>query len=420
MDLTLLLGKTPPVKKAIHFAIAHGAHLLPFPDRVLAQGAGSVVKIAPFLKRLHKKKVFIVTDANLVSLGHVKTLTDSLEQAGLPYAVYDGTVPNPTVQNCEDAYALYAKEGCDCVIGLGGGSPMDVAKVVAARAVRPNRTTTQMGNLFMVTLPNVLWILKKPRRYPMVITVPTTAGTGAEYTYSSVISDPDTDRKYTVNDTALLPDRVVLDPALTLTLDPRETALTAIDALSHCTEAYVGHGHNKRSDDYSRKGIKLIFENIDRAVQDPGSIDARSNLLHASHYGGLVLITGYTTYVHPFAHKIGAMYHLVHGRCIGAVMPPVLEFFRPEADARLAELADLIGVSSFEMSTAEKAEAYIDALRALSQKYGVDPVIPELKRSDFKEIAKAVHREALFYPVPKLMKDRDVYRILEELTGKTD
>lgn len=407
-----------PFKKFAHKTIATVMHLISFkfPENAVLEGEGSIAGAGEFLKSKGAKKVLIMTDKNLVELGQVKKLTDSLDAAGISYAVYDGVVPDPTVRNVEEGYKVYKANQCDTVIGFGGGSPIDAAKVVAGRAVRPDRTADNMSGLFGVTLPDLEWILRKPKKYPKLMCVPTTSGTGAETTFSAVITNPREGRKYTVNDTSIQPDYCVLDPDLTVTMDPEMTALTGIDALSHCTEAYVGDGHNKKSDKLSREGIRLVFDNLDKAVKNPNDMQARTNLLKASHIGGQILISGFTTYVHPFAHKAGAMTHMTHGFLIGTFLPHILEWYRPQADERLAELADVIGVGSGK-DTAGKAEAYIQAIRDLCAPYGIDGLLPQLAALDQKDFIKSVRTEAFAYPVPKNMKDEDIIHILNEVAG---
>ncbi len=389
-----------------------------FPENAVATGAGSIAKLGGFVKQNGWKKPLIMTDKNLVELGLVKKATDSLDAAGIAYAIYDGTVPDPTVENVEEGYKMYVAEGCDVVIGFGGGSPIDAAKAVAGRVVRPKRTANHMGGVFGVTLPSIQWLLKKPDNYPKTICIPTTSGTGAEITFSSVITNRRTGRKYTINDFSIQPDYSILDPELTYTVDPEMTALTGIDALSHLTEAYVGAGHNKKSDDISREGIKLVFDYLETAVAEPTNAVAREAMMKAAHLGGRELISGFTTYVHPFAHKVGALTHITHGYLIGSFMPTILEYYRPEADPRLAELADLIGASKPGMSTADKAEAYIQAIRDLCAKFDIDGTVPQIITLDYKDVIKSIRTEAFAYPVPKLMSNKDIMDILDKVAGK--
>lgn len=409
------------LKRVFHKVECSVIHAIQFKflENCVAEGPGAIQKLGPYLAKQGLKKALVMTDQNLVSLGLVKKLTDSLDTAGVGYAIYDGVVPDPTIENVEEGYALYTQENCDFVIGFGGGSPIDAAKVVAGRAVRPDRTADNMGGMFGVMLPNLNWLAIKPKTFPKIVCVPTTSGTGAEITFSSVLTNRKTGRKYTVNDPAIQPDHTVLDPELTVTLDPEMTALTGIDALSHLTEAYVGDAHNKKSDEISREGIKLVFQWLDKAVQEPDNLEARAAMQKAAHLGGKELISGFTTYVHPFAHKTGAMTHLTHGFCIGTYLPYLLEFYRPEADSRLAELADLIGVGNGQ-STAQKAEAFIQAIRDLCAPYGIDGHIPQVAMLDKKEFISAVRTESFVYPMPKNITDDQISEILDRVSGLKD
>lgn len=408
-----------PVKRVLHKGIMAIAHAVfpRFRDTILAEGPGAIKEVGPFIKEQGYKKALIMTDATLVKIGLASKLTDSLDAAGIGYVIYDQVVPDPTIQNVEEGYALYKKENCDIIIGLGGGSPMDAAKVVSGRVVRPNRTTDNLGGLFAVTLPNLGWALKKPKNYPKIICIPTTSGTGAETTFSCVITNPGTGRKYTVNDLCVMPDYVILDPELTLGVPAKMTAYTGIDALSHLTEAYVGDGHNKESDEISREGIKLVFDWLDKAVEEPDNIEARTAMMKAAHLGGKELIAGVTTYVHPFAHKTGALTHITHGYCIGTYLPIFLEFYRPKADKRLAELADVIGVGQG-LKTKDKAEAFIQAIRDMCTKYGIDGHIPEVAEFDTKDFIRSIRTEAFAYPVPKQISNRQIKKILKQVAGK--
>ena len=260
-------------------------------------------------------------------------------------------------------------------------------------------------------------MLPIPKKLPRIFAVPTTAGTGAETTSAGVVTDPQKNTKYTVNDFLIHPHFIVLDPELTLGLPPFFTAITAMDALSHAIEGYIGDAHCKVSDNYSEKAIRMIFENIDKVYQNGSDLAARGQMMLASYYAGIVLNRALTGYVHPFAHKIGGMYHLPHGRVIGAVMPLVFEYYGATVSKRLAKLADVINVSKPNMSDAQKAAAFIEAIRCFNRTYEIGATIPELREADFGEIAKSIHWECIPYPVPKIMDDHDIFRLLRTLKG---
>ncbi len=385
-------------------------YLIPSQESELLQGPGSVRKLPALIKAQGIQKPLVITDSVLMEKNLLRSMFEAFTAIGMPYAVYDGVQPNPSIDNVEDAYALYLKNGCDAIIGFGGGSSMDCAKVVAGRVVRPNLTADKLGGYFKIMLPI-------PKKLPRIFAVPTTAGTGAETTSAGVITDPGRNTKYTVNDFLIHPHYVVLDPELTLGLPPFFTAITAMDALSHSIEGYIGDAHCKISDIYSEAAIRMIFENIDKVYKNGGDLAARGQMLMASYYAGIVLNRALTGYVHPFAHKIGGMYHLPHGRVIGAVMPLVFEFYAAKVGRRLAKLADVINVSKPDMTDSQKAIAFIDAIRCFNRAYGIGATIPEIKEEDFEEIAQSIHRECIPYPVPRIMDDDDIFRLLRTLKG---
>jgi alcohol dehydrogenase class IV len=399
-----------PLLSTFKSVLACSMYLLPFQESIVLQGGGSVKKLPGLIRAQGVRKPLIVTDPVLMKIGLLDSLFAEFEAIKMPYAVYDGVQPNPTINNIEDAYALYKKTGCDALVGFGGGSCMDCAKVVAGRVVRPNLTADKLGGYLKVMLP-------VPKRVPRIFAVPTTAGTGAETTSAAVVTDPKTHIKYTVNDFLLHPHYIVLDPELTLDLPPFFTAITAMDALSHAIEGYIGKAHCRVSDVYTEMAVRMIFENIDKVYNNGKDIEARSQMLLASYYAGVVLNRALTGYVHPFAHKIGGMYSLPHGRVIGAVMPLVFEYYGRVAKKRLGKLADVINITSPDMSDLQKAAAFIGAIRDFNRRYGIEETIAELREADFNEIAKSVHMECIPYPAPRIMDDDDVFRLLRSLKG---
>ena len=399
-----------PLLRTLKTTMACSMYLIPSQESGLLQGPESVKKLPTLIKAQGIQKPLVITDPILMEKNLLANLFEAFTAIGMPYAVYDGVQPNPSIDNVEDAYAIYLKNGCDAVVGFGGGSPMDCAKVVAGRVVRPHLTADKLGGYFKIMFP-------VPKKLPRIFAVPTTAGTGAETTSAAVITDPKRNTKYTVNDFMIHPHFIVLDPELTLGLPPFFTAITAMDALSHSIEGYIGNARCKVSDIYSEAAIRMIFENIDKVYKNGGDLTARGQMMIASYYAGIVLNRALTGYVHPFAHKIGGMYHLPHGRVIGAVMPLVFDFYGTTVSRRLAKLADVINVSIPDMSESRKAATFIEAIRAYNRTYGIGATIPELREADFREIADSIHWECIPYPVPRIMDDDDIFRILRTLKG---
>ena len=195
----------------------------------LLEGPGAVKRLPALVKSKGINKVLVVTDKGLMGLNLLNGLFEALTEAGVDYVVFDGVQPNPTIDNIEDARALYLENGCEGVVAFGGGSPMDCAKAAAARVTNPKTSVRKMRG--------TLRVFHKPA---IIFAVPTTAGTGSETTVAAVVSDPTTHEKNPINDPKLRPKYAVLDPELTLGLPPHITSTTGMDALTHAVEAYIG------------------------------------------------------------------------------------------------------------------------------------------------------------------------------------
>ena len=196
----------------------------------------NIAGIGPLLRERKVGSVLLITDSALRSAGLTVPLETLLREQNIRCAVYDKTCPNPTARNVEEARALYADEKCQCLIAFGGGSSMDCAKAVGARVVYPNRSLDQLKGLLRV------W-----RRLPLLIAIPTTAGTGSEVTVTAVITDAEKKHKYTMNNFTFIPPYAVLDPEVTFTLPPSVTATTGMDALTHAVEAYIGNSTSRET-----------------------------------------------------------------------------------------------------------------------------------------------------------------------------
>ena len=203
----------------------------------LLSGSESLLDLPELIQSKGISKVLIVTDQGIMDLGLTKNLESGLKNEGINYVIYDKTVPNPTVDNVEEAARVYIKNECEAIIGFGGGTAIDCAKGVGARIARPNKSLNKMKG-----------VLKVRKKIPMLIAIPTTAGTGSEGTLAAVITDSKTHDKYAINDVNLIPHIAVHDPLLTLGLPPHLTATTlGMDALTHAIEAYIGRSNTERN-----------------------------------------------------------------------------------------------------------------------------------------------------------------------------
>lgn len=354
--------------------------------------------LPPLLERLHIQTVLLVTDAPLRQAGVTGPLEELLDRAGVRCVVYDQTRANPTVQNVEDAWRLYRREGCRGLIAFGGGSSMDCAKAAGARAAYPRKSMDQLKGLLRVLRP-----------IPTLIAIPTTAGTGSEVTLTAVITDSVKKHKYTMNDFTLIPRYAVLDPAVTYTLPPHLTASTGMDALTHAVEAYIGGSTTKETRRLALEAVRLIFANIETAYRDGSNPEARANMLQAAYKAGVAFSKSYVGYVHAVAHSLGGQYNIPHGLANAVLLPIVLEAYGPCAHRKLWELGRAAGVVSKTDPFPEGARAFVAAIRGLNERMGLPRTLAGIQKADIPAMARHAAREANpLYPVPRLMDAREL------------
>ena len=304
------------------------------PERL--EGAGVIKELPDFLRKKGDRKAFIVTDKTLINLHLLDDLLTALAETNTNYVVFDEVTPNPTDTCVEHGVTLYKQERCDCIIAFGGGSPMDCAKGVAARIVRPKKSIKQLQG-----------VLKVMHRVPNIYAVPTTAGTGSETTIAAVITCEADHHKASINDISIMPRYAVLDPVLTVGLPPHITSTTGMDALSHAVEAYTNNTYNTALEkDLCRNAVKLIYDNLYLAYQDGGNLEARQNMQLAAFYAGRAFSRGSVGYVHAIGHALGGRYGTPHGLVMSILLPKVMKQYGSAAYPRLAELYNACGMQT--------------------------------------------------------------------------
>lgn len=386
------------------FKLVMGTNLFNWKEPELLEGAGSIRRLPEFVKSKGLDNVLIVTDSVLNQKLHVlDSLYEEMDKAGVAYAVFDGVQPNPTIQNIEAAKEAYVNHNCKGIIAFGGGSPMDCAKAAGA-IVTNNKPVSKMTGL-----------LKVRHKLPPLFAVPTTAGTGSEVTLAAVVSDEATHKKLPMNDPKLRAKYAVLDPELTVGLPPHITSTTGMDALTHAVEAYIGRSNVANTEDYAKKAVKLIFDNIETAYADGKNIEARGAMLKASYYAGMAFTRAYVGYVHAIGHQLGGYYHVPHGLAMATILPHVLDYYGETAYKRLADLAEVAGVKTTGTDE-EKAKAFIAEVRAMNERMGIGTGFDCIKDEDIDTIAKRALKEGNpLYPVPKIMEQADCVALIKEL-----
>ena len=350
---------------------------------------------------LEKKKcdhILIITDTGIIRNGLLTRLEDTLDRHFIPYIIYDGTVANPTTTNVNEALALYHEYDCNAIIGFGGGSSIDCAKAVGARVTKPHQPLAKMKG-----------ILKVHKKLPLLIAIPTTAGTGSETTLAAVITDAETRHKYPINDFPLIPQVAVLDPKVTASLPPALTATTGMDALTHAVEAYIGNSTTAGTRADALFAVKMIFENIDRAFHDGSDLEARKNMLLAAFSAGCAFSKSYVGYVHAVAHSLGGEYNVPHGLANAVLLPFVLESYGHTIDAKLHQLAITAGVADEAATDSQAATQFIQAIKDMKKRFSIGDTIPQIREEDIPKLASYAEKEANpLYPVPVLMDARQL------------
>ena len=308
-------------------------------------------------------RVFIVTSPPIVGL--VEPLADALKKGGASVTIYSEIATEPAIATFEATLEAARGAEPDAVIGLGGGSAMDVAKLVAALydGQQSVREVFGIGKLASRTL--------------YLACLPTTAGTGSEVSPNAILLDETDELKKGVVSPHLVPDAAYVDPLLTLTLPPPVTAATGLDALTHCIEAYANRFAHPMVDLYTLQGVRLIASNLLRAVENGDDLEARANVALGSLYGGLCLSPVNTAAVHALAYPLGGEFHVAHGVSNAVLLPPVLEFNLPAAPERYAEIALAMGAEAG-ASPLETAQRGLDKMRELSRRCSIPAGLSEL------------------------------------------
>lgn len=392
-------------QKALYLA----TFFLNFSEPELHEGEASIKDIPLILEKHHNLHPLVLTDPGLVKFGLEKPLLGVLTDANIGYSFFKDVCPNPTFDVIEQAYEVYQKGNCDCLIALGGGSSIDTAKAVGAKVSNPHRSLQSFKGL-----------LKVHRKLPLLIAIPTTAGTGSEATVAAVIVNPKTKDKFSINDPKLIPAVAVLDPEFLKGLPGSVIASTGVDALTHAIESYIGHSSTKKSKDYALKALSLIHDNLYAFYLDKEAVAPRVNMQKAAYLAGVSFTRAYVGYVHALAHALGGFYNVPHGYANAVLLPHVLRHYGTHVYKRLAEVSDYLSLVPIRSSNSEKAEAVITWIEGLNAKMGIPKTFGGIiKPSDLEALARHADKEANpLYPVPLELNKNELLAIYQEADQK--
>jgi len=319
----------------------------------ILMGAGVLAQTAAEVKRLKAGRVLIVTDKGLVAAGIVSRLESVLTEAGISWTRFDEVEPDPRFEIAVRAVEAAKSEKAELVIGIGGGSPLDIAKVCAILATN----TKPVSELFGIDMV--------PEAGLATILIPTTAGTGSEVTPIAILSDEHEKLKKGIVSPRLFPAVAILDPELTLGMPPGVTAATGLDALIHAVEAFTSKNANSISDVFARQAMRLVFGNIRKAYANGEDLAARAGMLEGSLLAGMAFANAGVTAVHAFAYPIGAEFHIPHGVANSIMLPPVMEFNMLGNLPKFAEIAGIFGESPGGLNERERARGMVKAISEL-------------------------------------------------------
>ena len=384
------------------------AKVLPISKPTLFIGKDALKQLCHSVSIMGIDKVLIVTDQGIVKLGFAKKLAFEFERVGVHSAIYSDVLPDPTYDQVEAGLAIYREQQCQGVVAIGGGSPIDCAKVIAACATN-NKPVRRLVGLLKV------WKSPAP-----TFVIPTTSGTGSEVTVAAVVSDPKTHQKTPVMDPKLVPIAAALDPSLMLALPAPITAQTGMDALTHAIEAYISCNATAETDRYALAAITLIDENLEKAVKFGQNATARQNMALASYYAGLAFTKASLGYVHAIAHTLGAKYGTPHGLANAVVLPHVLEFSKCAAEANMAKLSTALNLTNQYTPDREKAQALIEYVKTLQKTLDLPRHFDHIRHEHVNELARqSLHEARWNYPVPRYMEQEQCEKLILAIAAST-
>ncbi|MHB8138649.1 MAG: iron-containing alcohol dehydrogenase [Smithellaceae bacterium] len=340
-------------------------------------GNGSILTLASHIKEHSARNPLVVIDKNLAKTGLQEKIASILVSEGIKFTLFDKVEPEPRIELADEGATLAVKNKCDIVIGIGGGSAMDVAKAIAVIATNKGKAEDFLG------------LNKVPKPGLPKIMIPTTAGTGSEVTFTAVFIRKNLKKKEGMNSPYLYPELALLDPELTLSLPPAPTAQTGLDALCHAIESYTSVNSSPMSEMFSLEAIALIAENLRTCVHDGKNIAARERMLLGSLYAGIGLANAGVTAVHSLSYPLGGKFGVSHGLANTILLAPVMAFNLPGALEKFANVAEAMGECIDGLPLREAAYLAVDAVEELIEDCGINSSIRDfgVKEKDFPSLA---------------------------------
>lgn len=351
------------------------------PGQIIS-GSGALEMAETALKEMGKKAL-IVTDQVMIELGNCRKVEDALKNQGVDYCIYSEIAGEPTDKMIEKGLKVYQEEGCDFLVALGGGSPIDSMKAIGSLAAKGGKISDYMGKVIDVPMP------------PMAA-VPTTAGTGSEATQFTIITDTEKDIKMLLKGKVLMPDLAVIDPQFTMTAPPGITAATGLDALCHAIEAYTSRKAQTLSDTFAVSAVKRIMKYLPVAYTSGKNEKARVEMSVAALEAGIAFNNASVTFIHGMSRPIGALFHVAHGLSNAMLLKECLTFALPGNYERFADLGRAVGVAEEADEAEEAAKKFLQAVEKLTRDLNV-PTLREygISQEEFFQVIDKMAFDAM-------------------------
>lgn len=368
-------------------------------------GVGAVDLAGRYAKNLGAKRVLLVTDHGIRKAGWVARVTASLDQVHLPYVIFDDVTENPKAEEVRAGARLYEAAGCNVIVAVGGGSPMDCGKAIGIVASH-HRDIEEFEGVDLVEYP-----------IPPLVCIPTTAGSSADVSQFAIIADTTRRTKMAIVSKAVVPDAALIDPQTLTTLHPYRVACTGMDALTHAIEAYVSTAHSPITDLHALEAVRLVTLNLAGAVAHPLSLDHQGPMMLASLEAGLAFSNAILGAVHAMAHSLGGYLDLPHGECNAILLTGVVAFNYPACPERYDRVAEAMGIPLLGCDPVERSRLLVQKISELRRTVGISPTVGRLgvKKSDIPRLAEFAMLDACMATNPRIMTQEDVEAIYEDI-----
>lgn len=367
-------------------------------------GSGAIEVVDRYIKNLGVKKVMVVTDPGVAKAGWAEIVERYIKGTGIPFIIYDNVTPNPKDTEVMEGTGIYRREGCDMIVAVGGGSPMDCAKGISITCTN-NGNILEFEGVDQVPLPG-----------PPLICIPTTAGTAADVSQFAIIHDSARKVKIAIVSKTLVPDVALIDPITTTTMSPELTAETGMDALVHAFEAYVSNASSPVTDVNALKAVKLITHNLVPACGHKKDLRYRDKMMLASLLAGLAFSNASLGIVHAMAHSLGGLLDLHHGECNALLLDYAVKFNFYSAAGRYCDLAQAMGIDTEGMGHDRVKDALINEIGSLRERTGIRHTLSSLgvKKDMIHQLAEFAYDDPCMVTNPRDASVSDIEGIYAE------